>query len=287
MSQRFPSRPLAASDPRQDAAMTLATVAAEIVGDCEGPGRTGIRHRIWIHRDGSVTAIDHSGDSNAEQVARALGDSEANFCQHWLALAEPTSAKRKFSGRPHRTLLNWTMAYESFWTPKAQWTALAGILNSATLTPINPRLALEYCQTYVAKAGRLPSAPTEHFANLSTPWARQQGGFRRNSAVSAAELGALLDAGVPVEHASVFALLAIDAAVAHRAIDILRRWGHPADLMVRLCYALPSVEALHVLEEIGAERGRRLPSLLSELQERFAANSTMTNADVSAFLLRG
>lgn len=287
MSQRFPSRPPAASDSRQYAAQPLATVAAEIVGDCEGPGRTGVRHRIWIHRDGSVTAVDHSGDSNAEQVARALGDSEANFCQHWLAVAETLPAKKKFSGVPHRTLLTWTMPYESFWTPKAQWSALAGVLNSATLTPLNPRLALEYCQTYVAKAGRLPSATTEHFANLSTPWARQQGGYRRTSPITAAALGALLDAGVPVEHASVFALLDIDDAVARRAIDILRKWGHPADLMVRLCYALPGAEALHVLEGMSPDRGKRLPSLLSELQERLADNTTMTNADVAAFLLNG
>jgi len=275
--------------PRFDAAVQpeyRATVAAEIMGECSGPGRETLRHRIWIHRDGSTTAPDHIHDSDAEQVAKALGDDEINFCQYWLRFNESDGRSGKFAtGIPHRTLPGWEMTYESFWTPKAQWTALAGILNYIAFSPINPGWALGYTQTYLEKSGRLPNKPSDHMANLATPWARQQGGYRRLRPVLASELGALLDAGVAADHASLFAILDIEAHIAHSATTQLKKWGHPADLFIRLCYALPPTEALATLQEMSEERGRRLPSLLGALQIAIEDNPTMLESQVKAFLL--
>lgn len=266
----------------------LATIAAEITGECAGPGRETLRHRIWIHRDGSITAPDHVHDSDAEQVAKALGDDEINLCQYWLRFNDPEGRKGKSAtGTPHRTLPGWEMTYESFWTPKAQWTALAGILNYIAFSPINPGWALSYTQTYLEKAGHLPNKPSDHMANLATPWARQQGGYRRLHPVLASELGALLDAGVATDHASLFAILDIEPQIASAAITQLKQWGHPGDLFIRLCYALPPADALATLQEMSAERGKRLPSLLGALQIAIENNPDMLESQVRAFLLGG
>ena len=275
--------PVAASEAER---FIPATVAAEITGDCEGPGRDSVPHRIWIQRDGSIIAPDHQSDSAAEQVAQALGDEEINFCQHWLRLNDSAGRSGKsLKGTPHRTLPSWAFTYESFWTPQGAWTALAGILNSITFSPISPGSALAYAQAYVSRAGRLPTQAFEHFANLATPWARQQGGYRRRTAVTPQELEALLDAGVPVDNAAVFAVLDLDADAARRGMRALRGWGHPPDLLIRLCYALPPEKALLVLEGLSEERGRRLPSLLTDLATAIESGLNWPEEHIVSLLL--
>lgn len=277
--------------PQQTASATPlipATVTAEITGECEGPGRTGLRHRVWIHRDGSITAPDHLSDTDAEQVAKALGDQQANLCHHWLRLNDSAGPRAKTTnGEPHQSLLTWQMPYETFWTPKAQWAALAGILNSITFQPMSPKAALAHAQAYVGAAGRLPSRASDHLVWLSTPWNRQQGGYRRRRATTPAELTALLAAGVPLDDAAIFAVLDIEADTAQQAIRRLRDWGQPPDLFVRLCYALPPTEAQTLIKVLPDDRGHRLPSILSALNSALLDNPDWTHQDVGNFLLNG
>jgi hypothetical protein len=263
-----------------------ATVAAEVTGDCEGPGRASVRHRVWVHRDGTISAPDHDADSAAEQVARALGDEQTHFCQFWVRLNKSAERPtRSLSGIPHRTLPSWRMTYESFWTPQGAWAALTGILNSITFSPINPASALAYAQAYIAVAGRMPDQAFEHLAILATPWVRQHGGYRRRHAVSAEELRALLNAGVPVDNAAVFAALDLTSEQARSGIQALRAWGHPPDLLIRLCYALPPAPAIEVLRGLGPERGKRLPSLLTDLAAFLEKTPDLTEENVANFLL--
>jgi hypothetical protein len=263
-----------------------ATVAGEIRAECEGPGRNALHHRVWIHRDGSVSAPDHHEDTDAEQVAKALGDQQVNFCHHWLRLNDSAGRSGKFShGEPHISLATWDFSYESFWTPKSQWTALAGILNSVSFQPMNPKMALAYAQAYTSVKGKLPSRASDHLAWLATPWARQQGGHRRCRATSAAELASLLSVGVPLDEAAAFAALDIDSDIAQEAIQTLRQWSQPPDLFVRLCYALPPQEALDVLVRLPEHRGKRLPSLLTDLASALPQHPGWTEADIGSFLL--
>lgn len=265
-----------------------ATVSAQVTGECEGPGRAGLRHRVWIHRDGRITAPDHLADTDAEQVAKALGDQQANFCHHWLRLNDSAGPNVKaMNGETHPSLLTWEMTHETFWTPKAQWAALAGILNSFTFQAMNPQTALMHAQAYVGSAGRLPSRASDHLVWLATPWHRQQGGYRRCRATTPAELTALLAAGVPLDDAATFAVLDVEAATAQQAIRRLRDWGQPADLFVRLCYALPPAEAQTMIKALPDDRGRRLPSILSALNSALLDNPDWTHQDVGNFLLNG
>jgi len=60
---------------------TPATLAAEFTAPCPGDDHC---HRIWIHRDGSVTTPDHP-TSDPETVAHALGHVPSHPCARFTS----------------------------------------------------------------------------------------------------------------------------------------------------------------------------------------------------------
>lgn len=258
-----------------------ATVSAELTARCGGLDRAYDTHRIWIHRNGTVTTPDHSVslDTDAEQVAYILQNHPEHTCGYWRLIPQIVKESKIVHLPDTRT---WVFTYCDLWTVKATWTAVSGLLGSGVHTEIDPVSVLEYVKVYQSH-GKMPSEPITHLTYLLAPWHRE-GGHRRSRITDSVELEQLLEAGIPVDRAASAAALDIDGATAKEVVKQLNHFGLPPDIILQLSYALPPHEIPELLSHFTSETGRHITNRLSALTVALKENPNEVH-DVKAFLL--
>lgn len=240
------------------------TVAAEITAPCT----TGERHRIWIHRDGTVTLPDHP-PTPSELVEEGLGYHHTHPCARVHA-----AAHRDETTTPPRTtevnVTGWAITYRSMWTARAMWTANTAFTGVPTYQALPPNDVLAYIHAY-RDFGPLPTDIITHLTYLVNPFQRPTG-WRRTNAVDASELRHMLDAGMPAERAaSALALGLTGSLVTELAAAIGTRVERAAEPLLVVAYA---AEPLAVLARLRAcppvgvdalmQRCRHVKDLLNE-----------------------
>lgn len=273
------SGPSASAAPGAWLDVVAATVVAQVEVACAGLDRPEETHRVWIHRDGTVTTPDHPVEvtSTAEQVASALGDATRHACGYWSDVPALTLAA---SGGPVPVVAGWRLRAMSMWSTKAMWTALSGVLGRPVLLGADPVMWLAYAQVFEA-AGGLPEDPVTHLGYLSAPWTRP-GGWRRDRVTLPTEVAGLLAAGVPVGRVGSAAALGFTPEVARVAVAEARRLRLPADVIVHAAHALGPERVAVLLAGLDHESGAGLPGRLSALGR--VVGSGWSEDDVEAFV---
>lgn len=257
-----------------------AHVVAELVVGCADLDGTQVAHRVWITRTGAVLTPDHA--SSEEDVLTALGGHLTHPCAYWLAVPRLT---QDTAGTPLTPPARDTWTFtdtDPLWTQKATWAALTGLLGTPTFTMLDPTLALTHIRAFLAqRAAVLPEDTASHLGYLQAPWTRA-GGYRRTRPTTAAELAALLAAGIPVTRVASAAALGATPIEAVRALTALTRLGLPADTLINLLYALPPDRAADLAERLSQDTAAVLAANLTRLKDTAA---DLDDAGIEAFLL--
>lgn len=226
-----------------------ATLAAEIVAPCNN----GERHRIWVHRDGTVTTPDHS-QQDTDDVARALGHTPSHPCarfQNASNTTPPQPDRRGIARLAPPNLDGWCVTTSRTWTALACWTTNSAIIGAPTREKFPPTLTLAYLQAY-QEHHATPHDLSTHLRYLISPWSRITG-WRRTSTVEPEELRAILRAGIPGERAATALTLGLTAAT---ATEITARLGstpeRATEMLLLLAHAMPPMDALQHIPTDGS-----------------------------------
>jgi hypothetical protein len=207
-----------------------ASVVAQLSVDCHSNyADTPTRHRIWIHRDGSVTVPDHK--VTAEDTFTALGGVLEHPCAYWSRASK--SANETLEAGKAPAVLTWTVDHvASAWTSKSMWTFHQALLGQSWADRMDPQTSLAFVQTYLAH-GNLPTDLVRQLLTLHDPAARGTG-FRRQRPATPEELSRLLDCGVPTHLAADFAACDFDDATATQALAQAQRLGLKPDIIIHI-----------------------------------------------------
>jgi hypothetical protein len=258
-----------------------ATVTAELIVSCGGPDRPASQHRIWIHRDGTVSTPDHfdETESTAEKVAVALDNNIENICKYW---SEVPSVLNNDTKKNPPNIESWNMRLVGLWTSKSVWTAMTGILGYSTHTLNTPILALAYMKVY-KKYGGLPSDAETHLSYLTSPWIRE-GGWRKTTPVPPKELADILEAGIPVDRAASAAVLGLTKKETNLGVTLLKKYRMPPDLLLQIAYVVNPDRLESFLNQLDEQKAKMLPSRLSKLKENIKT-TVYTQESIEDFLL--
>lgn len=256
-----------------------ASVVAQVSLDCHSDyAETPSRHRIWIHRDGSVTTPDHK--VAAEDAFTALGGILEHPCAYWSRASK--SANEAPYGGVAPAVRTWNVdRISSSWTTKSMWTFHQALMGRSWADRMDPARSLSLVQTYLAH-GELPTDLARQLMTLHDPAARGSG-FRRQRPTSAEELNALLSAGVPNHLAADLAACDFDHDTASRALSQTRRLGLKDDMIIHLATLFTPGEATGLLDQMSTNDARYLPQRLTIALQ----HDTMTRRQVQDYLLTG
>lgn len=255
-----------------------ATVAVALIVDCQTLDETPQPHRVWVHRDGTVTVPDHQElETQAEQVVSALGGDIPSACSYWL---HAPKLKANAPVIPDRA--SWRIADTEMVSTKSTWTLLTGILGEQVRAALDPVAALAHVQAYLL-AGGLPDDPVTHLGYLMAPWTRS-GGYRRLRATTPEELQAMLAAGVPITRAASACALDASAQDSAAAMKELARLNLPADTWILMLHALPGAQAVQLLRALPADSGKQLAADLRSLGAHLQGTPVPTRGDIPALL---
>lgn len=259
-----------------------ADVAAELLLPCAHAGGDEETHRVWVLRDGGISTPDHF--SEQEEVIAGLGGLNTHPCAYWqavpLLLKGGSTHQGAVSRIPTPDQSRWQFASDTAWTPKAQWSAVTGVLGIVTFSLLHPPTVLAHAQAY-RESGGLPDDPVAHIGQLESPWTRQVG-YRRTRATTPEEVRGMLSAGVHFSRVAALAALDVTAAQAAEGLESLARLGLPADVLVNLATALPAERAISLLGRLTSAQGE---SVLVNLPKLRDAAHRIRETDIEGFLL--
>lgn len=255
-----------------------AHVSAQLSVRCVTPDGSHRRHRIWIARDGSVSTPDH--DDPNDSVITALGGKLTHPCSYWTAAGQATVPALPAGATPPG-MKDWQFdGLVTSWTSRSVWTAVSAIAADLTFTSLDPVACLAFAQVFTRHGGELPNRFPEHVQQLLTP-SNRPAGFRRTRATTAAELEALLDAGMPPHNAASAAALDFDAATIRQALHETARLNAPPDFILLVGSVLRPTETVELMSRLDRGSVARAVSMLPSLT---GTDSPCTVAEVISAL---
>ena len=257
-----------------------SNIAVELTVDCETIEEPSQRHRIWITRSGEVLTPDHH--SNSEAVMIALGGKLTNACAYWKAIPLCLDSKAESVSFKVPNMKNWIITNNPFWSSKVCWVALSGIIGTAIYNQLDPEMALYHAKVFQKYdyTGNNKSLVNE-LDYLQFP-AHRAGGFRRNRVTTAKELEELIESGLPINRVATAAALDLRADQITRAIQVLKGFRLPLDLVVNIGYSLPGERIESFVEQLDADKANSLSNRLSKLSDKA---SELTDDQIEDFLL--
>lgn len=257
-----------------------SNIAVELTVDCGTIEEPSQRHRVWVTRSGQVLTPDHHSDSEAVLVA--LGGRLTNACAYWKAIPLCLDSKSEQVSLKVPDMKNWIISDNPFWSTKACWVAVSAIAGTAAYTQINPEIALYHAKVFQRYdyTGNNQSLVNE-LDYLQFP-AHRAGGFRRNRITTVEELEALIDSGLPINRVATAAALDLKAEQIARAIEVLKEFRLPLDLIVNIGYSLPGERIKLFAERLDADKANALSSRLSRLADKA---SELNDDQIEDFLL--
>lgn len=222
-----------------------ATLAVEVTAPC----RDNEQHRIWVHRDGSVTVPDHTA-TGPEDVAHALGYIPHHPCA--LFLRSSTTGQHTPSppnpSAPGVDVTQWRVTQRQVCTAAACWVANTAITGVTFYDNIAPWRTLAYMQVYQAHERTPRDVPT-HLRYLTSPWSRPTG-WRREEPVMPEELDEILSAGIPAERAASALALGLTGDSVRSIRSRLRgNRAQQVETLLMLAHAIAPHETMRYLDQ--------------------------------------
>lgn len=234
-----------------------SNVVARLTVPCSGLDRPQQQHTIFITRSGNVNIPDHE-NSEAENIATALGQKHLNTCEYWWNV--PGKLMKSLTSTQKNTapdVTEWSLETVNAWTTAAVWTTLSGMLGERCHERNDPKLALAYIQAYQRNHG-MPEDPATHLTLLAAPWTRESG-WRRTRATTPAELDELLKTGIPSDLASSIAALDITPSTLHIALGYLHTFSLPQNLIPQLAAVVEPERIPEIVSQLTKETADYLP----------------------------
>lgn len=202
-----------------DATSLPVGVVAVFSCDCTTSGLTN-RHRVVLHRDGTVTTPDHSDEVST--AVMALGGRLDGTCGHWRDAAD---GNRELPRPAPPSFLTWQLdGQPGVWTPAALSTGRLAM--PVYQLPTDPGTALPYLQAFLRTDGSTRVNLSRQLEMLLTPQTRDAA-YRRTRATTVQEVVDLLDAGCPLELVADLACLDFTAEDMRAMRPVLRERGAP------------------------------------------------------------